>query len=353
MNVIAADVGGTKTRFVFADAEEGGKVLYEARYLSGDFDSFEPMLQTFIKESGLAGAMMHSNRIDALTLALPGLVSDSSARLTNLPWVIKKQALKDLFAIKNVYFMNDFQASAFGTGQLLEEDLVILNAGASELNENPGGLQGGLQVSTTRVAVGAGTGLGVAWAEGNKATACAHDTEGGHIDFAPTDDTQIRLLQFLQQRFAHVSYERILSGSGLVSLYQFCAGKNCADDIVSAEWINNQSSTDAAADKALSLFVQIYGAYIGNIALLFKPHGGIYITGGIAGKILNKMQSEEFINAYLNKGRMRSLVEQIAVYLVTDERVGVLGALSEAVRMQHEQIQDESNQQPSIQQVSK
>ena len=323
MHIIAADVGGTKTRLAFADAEEPGNVLHETRYLSREFDSFEPMLQNFIKDCGSA-----ADKVDAITLALPGQVSDSSARLTNLPWNIEKQSLKDTFGIQNVYFMNDFQASAFGTGQLLDKDMIVLNPGVF----NPDSVE----KSTTRVAVGAGTGLGVAWVDDDiqsgKRAACAHDTEGGHIDFAPTDDLQIQLLKFLQQRFGHVSYERILSGDGLVSLYQFCSGKQQQD--IDAEWVNKQSKNDEAADRALSLFVQIYGAYIGNIALLFKPHGGIYITGGIAAKMLKKMQSEEFIDAYLNKGRMRALVEQIAVYLVTNERVGVLGAMSEAIKLQ-------------------
>ena len=325
MHIIAADVGGTKTRLAFADADEPHHVLYEKRYLSGEFESFEPMLQTFLKDSGSAGAMDDALRVDALTLALPGLVSDSCARLTNLPWTIEKQSLKDTFGIKDVYFMNDFQASAFGTGALQEKDRIILNPGIADPDA--------LQKNTTRVAVGAGTGLGVAWAEGAAETSFAHDTEGGHIDFAPTDDTQIELLKFLQQRHGHVSYERILSGDGLVSLYQFCSGNQ--QQGIDAEWVNRHSKNDEAADRALSLFVQIYGAYIGNIALLFKPYGGIYITGGIAAKILKKMQSEEFINAYLNKGRMRTLVEQVAVYLVTNERVGVLGAISEAIKMQH------------------
>lgn len=346
MHIIAADVGGTKTRFVFANTEEPRKVLYEKRYLSGEFDSFEPMLQNFIKDCGSA-----ADKVDALTLALPGPVSDSTARLTNLPWVIKKQSLQDTFDIQNVYFMNDFQASAFGTGQLLENDRIILNQGASSLDEILDNSPGGLSKNTIRVAVGAGTGLGVAWAEdeiqdGQRVT-CAHDTEGGHIDFAPVDETQIRLLKFLQRGFDHVSYERILSGAGLVSLYHFCSGElgdgisqaNNGQHDITAEWVNNHSNNDAAADKALTLFVQIYGAYIGNIALLIKPYGGIFITGGIAAKISNKMQSEDFINAYLNKGRMRALVEQVTVYLVTNERVGVLGVMSEAIKMQHSKTQ--------------
>ena len=319
MHIIAADVGGTKTRLVYASADEPRNVLYEARYASGEFEGFEPLLRTFIRDSGSA-----ANQVDGLTLALPGLVNGPTAHLTNLPWVIEKQSLRDSFGIKNISFMNDFQASAFGTSKLLEDDRVVLNAGVANPDQQ--------DEMATRVAVGAGTGLGVAWAQGDQGTAHAYDTEGGHIDFAPVDNTQIALLQFLQKRHGHVSYERILSGRGLVALYEFFSGETAKG--IDAEWVNQQSCKNEHADRAVTLFVQIYGAYIGNIALLFKPHGGIYITGGIAAKILQKMQSEAFINAYLNKGRMRMLVEGIAVYLVTNERIGVLGAMSEAIKTQ-------------------
>lgn len=368
MYVIAADVGGTKTRLAFADAKQPRNILYEARYLSGEFDGFESMLHAFIKDGGSAGVMIDVARADVLTLALPGLVSGSSACLTNLPWTIEKQSLEDAFGIENIYFMNDFQASAFGTGHLLEKDKIVLHSGVLHLSKNSDRSSGNVVQNPThntrRVAVGAGTGLGVAWVEedargdkimGDKKTMSAHDTEGGHIDFAPIGDIQIQLLQFLQQRFAHVSYERILSGDGLVSLYQFCAGKpgtNVYSDSITAQWVNNQAENDEVADRALSLFVQIYGAYIGNIALLFKPYGGIFITGGIAAKMVKRMQSEEFIHAYLNKGRMQTLVEQIAVYLVTNERVGVLGAMSQAMKKQHERLPYKSLQ-PTIQEVSR
>lgn len=312
MNIIAADVGGTKTRLVYADVNEPRNVLYEARYLSAEFDEFEPLLSAFLHDSGSTGG-----QIDTLALALPGLVSDSSAQLTNLPWSIEKQSIMDNFGIRNVHFMNDFQASAIGTGYLLDKDRITLNPG-------------GVQKNTTRVTVGAGTGLGVAWMQGEQDKVQAYATEGGHIDFAPVDESQVDLLQFLSQRYGHVSYERLLSGKGLVTLYEYFSGKQ--QDGISAEWVNGQSNSNEAADRALTMFVKIYGAYIGNIALLFKPYGGIFITGGIAAKIVKRMQAGVFIESYLNKGRMSALVEQIAVYLVTNERVGVLGAMSEAVK---------------------
>lgn len=332
MNILAADVGGTKTRMISASTDAPQTVLYEACYMSRDFESFEPLLETFIQDSGTS-----VSQIETLALALPGLVNADSARLTNLPWVIEKQVLTDTFGIKNISFINDFQASAFGTSQLQEKDQIILNPGLHN--------SAILRNNDTRVAVGAGTGLGVSWAQkddkgealSGHETLRAYDTEGGHIDFAPVDETQVDLLKFLQQRHGHVSYERILSGDGLVCLYEFCAGKEITEaqkKAITAEWVNSHADKDVTADKALSLFVQIYGAYIGNIAMIFKPFGGIFITGGIAAKIVKKMQSDDFINAYLNKGRMRQLVEQIAVYLVTNERIGVLGAMAEAVRTQ-------------------
>ncbi|MCW9046794.1 MAG: glucokinase [Gammaproteobacteria bacterium] len=329
MHIIAADVGGTKTRLALADVDEANNILHEARYLSADFESFEPMLHAFINECSASVSKFETSNIEILTLALPGLVNETSANLTNLPWVITKQLLKDSFGIKNVYFMNDFQASALGTRQLLETDKIILNTGYPHTDN--------LKKNTIGVTVGAGTGLGLAWTQdnlqGSEVTTCAYDTEGGHIDFAPVDEIQIRLLQFLQKRHGHVSYERILSGDGLVTLYEFFTNKK--SDNISAEWVNKQALTDQAADDAMSLFVKIYGAYIGNIALLYKPSAGIYITGGIAAKLLNKMQSESFISGYLNKGRMESLVRKIAVYVVTNERVGMLGAMTETMKIHH------------------
>ena len=313
MFIIAADVGGTKTRMVSATVDEPDRVLHEERYQSAEFDGFETLLQNFMRDSGLS-----ETQLDTLSLALPGLVNGASAKLTNLPWTIEKQTLKDTFGFSHVFFMNDFQASVFGSRVLLEQDKIVLNKG---LPDN----------SATMVSVGAGTGLGMAWFQND----VAYSTEGGHIDFAPIDDRQIELLKFLLKRHEHVSYERLLSGSGLVSLYEFFDGKR---NEVTAEWVNAHASQDESADKALSLFVQIYGAYVGNLALLYKPYGGIYIAGGIAPKMVKRMQSPDFTNACFDKGRMRKQVEEIPVYLVTNERVGVMGAMSEAIKLKRVEL---------------
>lgn len=315
MNIIAADVGGTKARLVYARCGKQVDIIHEARLLSADFDSFESLLRKFISEIDA-----WNFGFNVLSLALPGIVEDNVARLTNLPWVISKPELRDEFGVEQVQFMNDFQAAAFGVDQLSSNDMVVLNAG---MHNN----------DATRVVVGAGTGLGLAWLQGERNHSRAYSTEGGHIDFAPVDDFQIELLKYLMQRHEHVSYERLLSGGGLVTLYEFISGQ--ADQDIDAAWVSAQASTDNRdAQRALQVFVQIYGSYIGNLAMLFKPEGGIYIAGGIAAKIIRAMQSADFINNYLQKGRMQSLVQNISVSIVTDERVGVIGALSYAVMTQ-------------------
>jgi glucokinase len=313
MNVIAADVGGTKAWFVLTDAASPDDVLYEARYSSRDFDGFTSLLQAFIRDSGF-----ENKPLAAFSLALPGVVDGGTAKLTNLPWTISKAELRDVFGVGQVCFLNDFQASALGTLQLQAHDLVTLNQGVHN-NE------------ALRVAVGAGTGLGVSWITAGETGPVAWSTEGGHIDFAPVDEEQVRLLQFLIERHGHVSYERLLSGAGLTALYEFCSGT--PDAALEPAWVSAEAERgNQAAFRAMTLFVRIYGAFVGNLALIFKPEGGIYITGGIAAKIINWMQSDDFILAYLEKGRMRALTERTSVHLVTNERVGVIGAISQAVK---------------------
>ncbi|MGD8934123.1 MAG: ROK family protein [Gammaproteobacteria bacterium] len=313
MNIIAADVGGTKTWFAVADTGRPDEVLFEAKYNSRDFPGFAPLLRTFFEECGC-----DNRELAAITLALPGVVNGDEAKLTNLPWDISKHLLRDEFGIAKIHFMNDFQASALGTLYLEASDLVVLNAGVHKND-------------ATRVAVGAGTGLGVSWLSSVGSATRAWSTEGGHVDFAPVTDDQIGLLNYLIARHGHVSYERLLSGEGLVTLYQYCSGGDSSG--LDAAWVHGEAErNNEAACSAMSLFVSIYGAFVGNMALLFKPEGGIYITGGIGAKIISWMKSDHFIQAYFNKGRMRALAEKTSVYLVTNERVGVIGAISEAVK---------------------
>jgi len=319
MNIIAADVGGTKTHLVYVNAERPDIILYEAKYQCKDYDNFEVLLSTFIQDSCLV-----DETLDVLSLAVPGVIKKGVARLTNLPWTIDRHNLIKEFSVDQVYMTNDFQAAALGTLELNDEDCIVLN----KAKRKPGAV---------RVVAGAGTGLGVSWMQGAGSDLHVHSTEGGHIDFAPVDSEQLRLLQFLINKYGHVSYERLLSGHGLVNLYAFLSGSD--PNKKSARWINEEASQgNAIAQEAIRLFVRIYGAYLGNLALLFKPEAGIYITGGMAAKLIHWMQSEHFLDAYLFKGRMRHVAQRVPVYLVCNESVGVMGALSKAIRRLQEEI---------------
>ena len=320
MSIIAADVGGTKTRLVYVAQDAPDDILFEASLVSGDFASFAELLTGFIAQIKFV-----KEGLSRLSLALPGVVEGDIAKLTNLPWVINKSELEARFGVSQIEFMNDFQAAAYGIARLAETDLIQLNSAVHR--------QG-----ATRVVLGAGTGLGMAWLQYEHGVARAIASEGGHVDFAPVSQQQIELLKFLQDRYrdvsaGHVSYERLLSGAGLVALYEFCARTTAGE--IDAAWVDAEAKKgNKDAQAAMRLFAQVYGSYVGNIALLFNPGGGIYIAGGIAGKIPQWMQSRDFIEAYLHKGRMQALVKSFPVYIVTNERVGVMGALAYAVSKQ-------------------
>ncbi len=335
MTMIAADVGATKTHLAVVKTNTECGIVHEAIYPSQQFADFVPLLRNFVHDSGVDG-----KDFTTLSVALPGIVKDGRAQLTNLPWTLKKQTLIDEFDLENVQFLNDFQASAAGISCLQETDKMVLH-------------QGNTVTDGTRVVVGAGSGLGLAWAQYRQGGYTTFSTEGGHIDFAPQTALQIQLLQYLMALYPHVSYERLLSGTGLETIYAFLQQQpvTVRDDIVSAttavppsrhekltapQIVSQADKGDQQASQAVRLFTEIYGAYIGNLALIFKPAGGIYITGGIAVKIKSWINRPAFIHALQAKGRMYHLVEKFTVTLVTNESVGVLGAIAEANRYNQE-----------------
>jgi len=335
MTMIAADVGATKTHLAVVKPDTACAIAYEAIYPSQQFTDFAPLLRHFIHDSG----GRYGKRFNTLSVALPGVVNNSHAQLTNLPWTLQKQALIDEFHLKKVQFLNDFQASAAGISCLQETDKIIIH-------------QGNSVTTGTRVVVGAGSGLGLAWAQYRQGGYTTFSTEGGHIDFAPQTDLQIQLLQYLMALYPHVSYERLLSGSGLETIYVFLQQSvTMQDDAVSAttalssshekqltaaQIVSRADKGDHLAAQAVTFFTEIYGAYIGNLALIFKPAGGIYITGGIAAKIKSWINRPAFIQAVQAKGRMHHLVKKFTIILVTNESIGVLGAIAEANRYSQE-----------------
>jgi len=311
---IAGDIGGTKSWLVTVQTDANGEshLLYESRYQSLNFGNVNLLLQRFMKDSNIP-----KNGIDKMMLAVPGPVVDGSVMLTNLDWKISSTDLQREFSIKKTGLINDFQASALGTLSLEHNDIITLNDGATGDNG-------------VRLVLGAGTGLGMAYLFTGKGLSTPVATEGGHINFSPTDDREIELLRYLQRRYPRVSYERILSGDGLAELFYFISGTTMDEFPVTAEWVN-MSATEKKnpfAIEALQLFSKIYGQFVGNMVLLFRPGEGVYLTGGVTAKVSQWLDSTEFKDAYLDKGRMLHVVAQTPLYLVTNERVGVQGAIS-------------------------
>lgn len=318
MKLVAADIGGTSSRFALvsdtntpADTVENATVL---RYRSQDWPDFNTLYRRFLADLDIL-----EQHVDLLLLALPGVIHGRHARLTNLPWRLDSRQMCADFSISRVAFINDFQAAAYGVEKLSPEDTIRLT-----LAER--------QADRPVVITGAGTGLGMAYQVPGAAPMV---TEGGHVDFAPIDREQLRLLDHLRKLYPdHVSYERILSGDGIVMLYRFLAAEE-ADMELTAKGISDNAKIGHydPCSRAIRLFTRILAAFLGNLAMSFQPFGGLYIAGGIAPKIHEWLKTEEFMEYYSAKGRMSGLVSGIPLFLIMNENLGLQGALARARKL--------------------
>lgn len=313
--LLAADIGGTKTLLQLST--RAGEVVLHQRYESRQFEDFGQVVNAFLSELG------GSYQIDVACLAVAGPVTGRSAQVTNLPWHIHAAEIESLHGIKRVLLCNDFEAIGYGIADLQDEDLLVLQAGEPQ----PG----------ARAVIGAGTGLGQAYLVEQESDWQVHATEGGHSDFAPTSRTQIRLLEHLLERFGHVSYERLVSGEGLVTLYNFVRDYRQLDENPDCRiaMVNDDAARaisefarqgDPLAKEAMDLFFAIYGAQAGNLALTVLPRAGLYIAGGIAAKNLEQLEQSQFMQAFLAKGRMQPLLQSVPVKVILQHEVGLLGA---------------------------
>ena len=318
MELIAGDIGGTKSWLAWvtstADGEE--KLRFEKVYASADFVSADALLKQYIKDA------QTEVEPDALWLALPGALNEQRTNLTNLEWTLDAAELQQATGLSTVRFINDFQAAAAGVATLTTQDMIVLNPQAAE--------SGGVRAIT-----GAGTGLGLAFMMADSTGRYqSYATEGGHIDFAPGNAQQMRLLEHLGATYGHVSWERAVSGSAMNDLYRFSCieqGQTLPDVAVEgAELVAMAEAGNKIAEATLDLFIDLYGAWVGNVALLYQPRGGLFIAGGVAGHLQARMQSPRFMAAATNKGRMRSVVERTPIFLITCNRIGVQGVIATA-----------------------
>jgi len=318
MELIAGDIGGTKSWLAWVAGDAGGapRLRFEKVYASADFASADALLRQFVAE---AQSTVPPN---TLLLALPGPLQAQHVKLTNLDWTLDAADLAASLGIADVRFINDFQAAAAGVATLAASDVIALNPRPAD----PGGV---------RAIIGAGTGMGLAFMVADSSGRYrSFASEGGHTDFAPGNALQVRLLERLRAEYGHVSWERVVSGSAMNDLYRFCCTEQGlalpGEPVGGAELVARAGAGDRAAVAALELFVDLYGAWAGNVALLYQPRGGLYIAGGVSRHLQTHLQAPRFMAAAGDKGRMRGVVERMPVFLIVQPRLGVQGAIATA-----------------------
>jgi len=329
--LLAADVGGTKVALALAAA--GGarpEIVAHHVYACREFSSLQPIIADFLQQPPVAG---HRGAIAAACLSVAGPVAANSVTLTNLDWKIAGNALAAELRLPEVRLINDFSAAGLGITRLAPNELETLQVGSPV-------------AQAARLIIGAGTGLGgglLTWQDNGYAV---HASEAGHADFAPVDEVQDKLLVYLRRSYGRVSYERVVSGPGLMRIFSFLqetgagvpsrqlrdADKTRQD---TAELIAEfaLAKLDPLAVRALDLFVGIYGAFAGNMALATLARGGVYIAGGIAPKIAPKLREGAFMRAFTSKGRFSEVLATMPVQVVMNPQVGLYGALLEAARL--------------------
>jgi glucokinase len=309
VRVVAGDIGGTKTLLRLVDfTSTPATVVAEQRFESARFPTFDAILGAFLEQA--------PREIDAACFAVAGPVLDERAEVTNLSWTMESSAIASAFNIRRVSLINDFYAVALGVPLLGADDLLSINAG-KRVRGGPIGI------------LGAGTGLGQAMVTFSSGAWHVLPSEGGHADFGPQDEVQTQLCLSLLARYGHVSWERVLSGMGLVNIFTFLGGDLSADG---AEIARLAAAGDPIATQTFEIFVDIYGAEAGNMALRVLARGGVFLAGGIAAKHVARFTDGRFMQAFLRKGRFTDLLAEMPVDLITNEKVGLIGAAEMARR---------------------
>lgn len=308
--LLGGDLGGTKTLLALVEALPDGsrRIVAEARYASRDWPDFGALLADF--------RARHPGAIAAACFGVAGPVDGpedrQTARLTYLPWRLDAQALADEFALGRVRIVNDFYAAASGIDSLPAEACTVLQAGSGVAD-------------APRVVVGAGTGLGVAGVLRHGGETIVVPGEGGHQGFAPQSAQQAALWQYLFAQNGRVTSEDVVSGPGLARIHAFLGGGERSPAEIGAAALRGD---DPLASGALSLWLEAYGAFAGDLALAWLARGGVWLAGGIAAKLMGAAQAAIFLAAFNAKREHRQLVESMPVVLVHEERLGLLGALA-------------------------
>jgi len=317
--LLAGDIGATRTRLAaFQTAGNKLQCVVEKTYKSQEHDGLREIIDTFVKNEGIP--------VHSACFGVAGPVRAGRSKISNLPWTIDSRELASQLRLNSVGLINDLEAYAYGIDALESKDFVTLSDGIEDAEGN-------------RVVISARTGLGVAGLYWDGFRHHPFPCEGGHADFAPKNELEAELAQYLRRKYGHVSCERILSGPGIKNIYDFLRDAEKAEE---PAWLQKQMSEApdppalisqlalehkaAICDQTLNIFVSVYGSEIGNCALNFLATGGIFIGGSIAAKIVPRMQDPVFMNSFLDKGRMRALLADMPVKIVVNDDSGIIGA---------------------------
>lgn len=331
--ILAADIGGTKALFAFYEMENSLlKLAYLKKYPSKDFTSLENLIKTFI--SDYTSENTDYPCIDAASFALAATITEEELYMPNLGWRSGIGDLNKAFPeISTMQLCNDLEATGYGLELLLAADLHQLNP---KIKVIASGAQS--KKETRRAIIAPGTGLGEVFLLGMKVIA----SEGGHCEFGPRSEMEVKLWRFLYEKYGHVSYERILSGSGLSQLECFVRNEERSNEERSGEGDFRRLPEDvtrlalsgqcSVCMQALDHFVDILGAEAGNLALKFLAVDGIYIAGGIPPKILSKLKDGSFLHSFCMKGRFSDMMKNIPVFVVLNPNTALYGAAKLAVK---------------------
>jgi glucokinase len=317
--ILAGEIGATRTRLAAFDSE-GNRLqcVVEKTYPSQEHAGLSEILAQFIRAEGIP--------VHSACFGVAGPVRSGRSKISNLPWTIDSRDLAKQLKLNSVGLLNDLEAYAYGIDALESADFIALSEGSDDAEGN-------------RAVISAKTGLGVAGLYWDGFRHHPFACEGGHADFAPRNEIQMGLLAYLQKKYGRISCERVLSGPGIKNIYEFLRDENKEEE---PEWLREQINAGGdipalisraalegkarICEQALSIFVAIFGAETGNCALHYMSTGGIFIGGSIAAKIVPKMQGREFMQSFLDKGRMESLLKDIPVKIILNDNCGLMGA---------------------------
>lgn len=327
--ILAGDVGGTKVHLALYRFEQGSlQHVRDEKFAAPQY----PNLQAIVREFLGANQRQAAHEIEAACFGAPGPVRKNVIQVTNLPWTLDTHELARDLHIEHIFLINDLEANGYGIKELRADQISTLSEGDSGQLGNRG-----------LIAAGTGLGEGLLIWDGKGHTPMA--SEGGHGDFGPHNELEIELLRYLRtdpKMNGHISWERVCSGPGLKNIYTFLrdAKKMNESPTLRQRMLEEdpnavigelgESGEDELCAKALDVFVSIYGSEAGNLALKILAHGGMYVGGGIAPKILKKMRDGTFMRGFRDKGRMHDLVATMPVRIILESRAALMGAASYA-----------------------